>query len=220
MHASGSALSADPSRPRVWHVPQSKHDVNKFFERLDKEDPLGVSLDHPSAFHCPANASRLTLPDFRDASRLEGFRKGRGVVFFQHLRKAGGTAFCDLATRNMPGEAPLYFCMPDRRGSLITPPFKHQWLKVTRENGYRIAANEWDAITRSTLDIPVRVGSTTGWPIALPLLCEALSCSPVRLDLDVWPVLCRTWCWPRRCATPWTGGTASTASSTWSSATT
>ena len=41
-------------------------------------------------------------------------------IFYQHLRKAGGTSFCDLANKNIPRkEIPPYYCMPDNKGSLL-----------------------------------------------------------------------------------------------------
>ena len=63
-------------------------------------------------------------------------------------RKAGGTAFCAAAQQNMKTrEVPPYYCMPDNRGSLATPPWSdaEYLLRNIREKGYRIVANEWDA---------------------------------------------------------------------------
>jgi len=83
-------------------------------------------------------------------------------VFFQHLRKAGGTGFCDLATRNMPGQVPPYYCMPDERGTLATPPWNTSWLLDTMEKKeWRIAANEWDPFLRSKFAIGDAVFATT-----------------------------------------------------------
>ena len=82
-------------------------------------DPLKV-LAEPSGFRCPATLEeRLDYPDMVNHSRADAFRAGDELswVFYQHLRKAGGTGFCDLAMRNMkPQEIPPYYCMPDNRG--------------------------------------------------------------------------------------------------------
>ena len=46
------------------------------------------------------------------------------MLFYQHLRKAGGTGFCDLIRQNIGSEStPPYFCMIDRAGRLATPPW-------------------------------------------------------------------------------------------------
>jgi hypothetical protein len=42
-------------------------------------------------------ASRISLPDQRNLTRSTDFKRGQGFLFFQHLRKAGGTHFCSLA---------------------------------------------------------------------------------------------------------------------------
>lgn len=42
---------------------------------------------------------------------------------------------------------PPYYCMPDNRGSLATPPWNNPTFLLNKinEKGYRIVANEWDA---------------------------------------------------------------------------
>lgn len=91
------------------------------------EDPLHVKVSTTNEFLCPTSPElRLTLPDKIDHSVPDKFRNGdEGTwVLFQHLRKAGGTAFCDLSTKNLGKKAvPPYFCMPDNRGSLAIPPW-------------------------------------------------------------------------------------------------
>ena len=63
---------------------------------------------------CPANDKRISLPERRDQAKAARFRQGKGFLFFQHLRKAGGTHFCSLAQQNLPKQAiPKYYCMPD-----------------------------------------------------------------------------------------------------------
>jgi hypothetical protein len=123
----------------------------------DDDDPLGVNVEAVDAFMCPTPEERLTQPDLRRMEIAAQFREGKGFVFFQHLRKAGGTGFCDLAQRSMPGRTPPYFCMPDNRGTLATPPWNTTWLvREMDRKGYRVAANEWDAFPRSKFAMAVR----------------------------------------------------------------
>jgi hypothetical protein len=74
-------------------------------------------------FPCPTSTSnggiaagdgeRITLPDQRDQNKAEAFRNGTVpyFLFFQHLRKAGGTNFCSLAKDNLlKKELPKYYC--------------------------------------------------------------------------------------------------------------
>lgn len=86
---------------------------------LDTEDPLETSSG-PDEFICPTSTvSRIDFPDIVDHSRTAHFKDSvkSTWVFYQHLRKAGGTSFCDLAKSNMPQKAiPPYYCMPDSKG--------------------------------------------------------------------------------------------------------
>ena len=59
------------------------------------------------------DGERITLPDQRDLNKAEAFRNGTVpyFLFFQHLRKAGGTNFCSLAENNLlKKELPKYYC--------------------------------------------------------------------------------------------------------------
>jgi len=87
---------------------------------LEKETTLERVLtieEIEQIFPCPANnEDRITLPDMRIESKAQDFRdeKPGTFLFFQHLRKAGGTNFCSLAENNLPKKAqPRYYCMPD-----------------------------------------------------------------------------------------------------------
>jgi len=138
---------------------QAVKDPAAMLEELEEQDPFGVRIANVSAFTCPSFSLRLTLPNKRNMAAVDLFKEDRNnsFIFFQHLRKAGGTAFCDLANRNMRGRTPPYYCMPDERGTLATPPWNTRWLlKEMAGKKYRIAANEWDALTRSKLGIKVR----------------------------------------------------------------
>jgi len=75
---------------------------------------------------------------------------GKTFLFFQHLRKAGGTFFCDLATRNLaPKRLPDYYCMPDYKWTNYkNAGYLHDFTnKDIQEkmdhDGFMIAGNEW-----------------------------------------------------------------------------
>jgi hypothetical protein len=90
-------------------------------------------------------------------------------IFYQHLRKAGGTGFCDLAKNNMPHRmVPPYYCMPDDRGSFAIPPWaptewgnKTYLIDVLHSKSYRVAANEWDAFYEEFSRLPGVILATT-----------------------------------------------------------
>ncbi|CAM9439647.1 unnamed protein product [Chrysoparadoxa australica] len=132
---------------------------------LTEEDPLGVSIEDPEEFKCPQSSQYLVSPpDYSDGGAEATFKAGGGFLYFQHLRKAGGTGFCDLAQRNMPkSEVPDYYCMPDRLGALATPPWSEASYLMGQmtKRGYRIAANEWDAFPASHLQLPGAVFATS-----------------------------------------------------------
>ena len=123
---------------------------------IEHETKLGrvLTIDEiRELFPCPAEQERITLPDARVHQKGLDFRENKpgSFLFFQHLRKAGGTNFCSLAEKNLPKHAlPPYYCMPDmgwtggkRAGYL------HDWSNedITRkmkQQGFRIAGNEWE----------------------------------------------------------------------------
>ena len=52
-------------------------------------------------------------------------------LFYQHLRKAGGTSFCDFARSNMPRKfTPGYYCMPDNKGIVPVLFIKYRRIRV------------------------------------------------------------------------------------------
>ena len=97
---------------------------------LKEEDPFGVRTfekqlletesnsqrflqleELQQLFPCPAD--RITLPDQRNSDKARAFRNGTDsyFLFFQHLRKAGGTNFCTLAEHNLAKQnLPKYYC--------------------------------------------------------------------------------------------------------------
>jgi len=141
-------------------------------EKLERDDPFGtrtfdsqlleretkegrvLTIDEiQQLFPCPRNEERITLPDVRVEQKARDFRDGKPgtFLFFQHLRKAGGTNFCSLAEKNFPKRAqPHYYCMPDMGWSgNKAAGYLHSWPNneiITRmkDSGYRIAGNEWD----------------------------------------------------------------------------
>lgn len=151
----------------VWKKIQELFDLGysnprKLVEVLENKDPFGT--DHPEAFTCPSAQSArvdsvkgVSYPFYeydQAGAAPDAFKKGDrdSFIFYQHLRKAGGTGFCDLAKKNMAREeVPPYYCMPDNRGSLATPPWNEaSYLqKQLQAKGHRIASNEWDAWNRA-----------------------------------------------------------------------
>lgn len=146
---------------------------------LERDDPFGVralskqvsdilqqTLDNnvvlervKQIFPCPKD--RLSFPDQRNHTKAEAFRKATPgyFIFFQHLRKAGGTNICTLATANLPKKnLPSYYCMPDyywhhqsdsqQHGTNGCAGCLHRWSNqeiVDNMGRHRIAGNEWDS---------------------------------------------------------------------------
>lgn len=152
----------------------AESDPSELILKLQEEDPLGISSG-PEGFHCPSSSgnsnSRIDFPSLVNEESSIHFKEGveGSFIFYQHLRKAGGTGFCDLANSNLPRSSiPSYYCMPDQRGSLSTPPWsepKYLIDKMTEKN-FKIAANEWDVFYDTQADIKnVVLGTTIRHPI-------------------------------------------------------
>lgn len=120
---------------------------------IEKESQLERSLtigELQELFSCPID--RITLPDMRDNVKAEAFRNGEEgtFLFFQHLRKAGGTHFCSLAKKNLPSRAiNRYYCMPDMEWDQQGAGYLHHYsndeiVSNMKRKGYRVAGNEWD----------------------------------------------------------------------------
>jgi hypothetical protein len=133
--------------------------------RLDEDDPFGVrSLllgskklwnNTLASLPCPIH-QRISKPDRRNHTRSALFRNnGDGTfLYFQHLRKAGGTHFCTLAEDNLPPRnVPPYYCMPDYQWKKAGDPQRcagclHHYTNIEIEHNmrnHRIAGNEWDS---------------------------------------------------------------------------
>jgi len=113
-------------------------------------------------FPCPPNGQRLTLPSFINHTKAKLFRDNTKAssnnsnnngyfLFFQHLRKAGGTHFCSLAQANLlPNFVPSYYCMPDwdwshyKTAGYLHSYTNQQLIQYQQEKGWRIAGNEWE----------------------------------------------------------------------------
>lgn len=137
---------------------------DQVLEELEKNDPFGVRRferrllytessqgsflrDIRSLFPCPVD--RITLPDRRNKKR--NFRNGKVFLFFQHLRKAGGTNFCTLAQRNLPkSQVPSYYCMPDydwkdkKCAGCFSRWTNEEIVENMKAKNHRILGNEWD----------------------------------------------------------------------------
>ena len=84
---------------------------------------------------------------------------GKTFLFFQHLRKAGGTFFCDLASRNLASKrVPKYYCMPDYKWTNYTNAgYLHDLTnkvlqKRMNRDGFMIAGNEWQNFRKDSDD--------------------------------------------------------------------
>lgn len=158
--------------------------ASETLSKLERDDPFGVrrvakameeaaaqgqpiddvsTVEQLGLFTCPPQQERLSYPDQRDADKARSFRERdeKGTfIFFQHLRKAGGTNVCTMATANLlKQELPSYFCMPDYfwDKNNNNPENKkingcagclHRWTneEITSKMGnHRIAGNEWDS---------------------------------------------------------------------------
>lgn len=128
---------------------------SELVHKLRTEDPLGVKGADPRAFICPKDTTqRLFDASMVNEARLEAFRADAPgtYVFYQHLRKAGGTGFCSLASDNEgKRRVPPYYCMVDQRGSLGSPPWNNSAYLEDQmaQRGYRVTANEWDVFYSS-----------------------------------------------------------------------
>lgn len=135
-------------------------------DKIDNEDIFGTNIGADD-FVCPADSTdHLDYPDLTNQQSLQAFRTNveGSFAFYQHLRKAGGTGFCDLANSNLPkGTVPSYYCMPDNRGSLATAPWNSMsyTLDVIKQKKFRVIANEWDTFLSPFLNYTNVIFATT-----------------------------------------------------------
>jgi len=163
-------MASLPARAAIQRLEEDDpFGTRHFEERLTSEEQrLGRVLDFGEFKKLFGGAccgsDRITLPDRRRHDKSDYFRRGRPgtFLFFQHLRKAGGTHFCSLARANLPEQGvPKYYCMPDYKWSNFTGAgYLHHWnnaeiARRMKESGHRIAGNEWDNFDPSNhFDLP------------------------------------------------------------------
>jgi hypothetical protein len=144
--------------------------VREFEKRLlDDESKKGAFLTPQQLqdlFPCPSDNNRITLPDQRNRDKDTAFRRkpnnknpssSSTYLFFQHLRKAGGTNFCALAQDNLPRSAVAkYFCMPDmewsgnKKCAGCMDSYTNEQIDTNMHTrGHRILGNEWDSFDAS-----------------------------------------------------------------------
>ena len=154
---------------------QDPFGVRKFEEKLlqmesDRQAILQLD-DIQQLFPCP-KGERITLPDQRNHELAKKYRQGLDqlkqpkedfvFLFFQHLRKAGGTNFCGLAERNLlQAQVPQYYCMPDyhwiearKCAGCLTGYENEDIANRMVEAGHRILGNEWDNFAPRFFDLP------------------------------------------------------------------
>lgn len=171
--APSAVVKRDYSTWRSIAVNLAKLPADRVLLELQLRDPFGtrrvaqkiqeaggvtnVSLHHlQELFPCPKD-NLLSAPDQRNHSRTQMFRNNEtgSFLFFQHLRKAGGTNFCELANANLPSQVvPSFFCMPDFnwKGATSRKKYRaghlHHYTNeqiIDKMGSDRIAGNEWDS---------------------------------------------------------------------------
>lgn len=115
-------------------------------------------------------------------------------VYYEHLSKAGGTSFCELARDNMPKrEVPDYYCMPSEPGKIdarVGTWTKEKLANYFRTKPHRLVSNEWEPFQLDFLDLR-RTEETLG-PDELTLLFVTSLRDPINRLLSAhkfWGVL-------------------------------
>jgi len=79
------------------------------------------------------------------------------LLWYEHLSKAGGTSFCELAKNNMHrSEVPNYKCMPStrtKRDGRVGLWSNNQLAKYMQEKTERIVSNEWNPFDPIRFDL-------------------------------------------------------------------
>ena len=213
---------------------QDPFGVRKFEAQLvDAESKKGANLDQEELkglFPCPSYR-RITIPDQRAHARDEAFRRTISSVplteetrlksvflFFQHLRKAGGTEFCTLAQKNLlRPNVPSYYCMPDmywsdkRCAGCITKYSNSEIVTNMREKDHLILGNEWDPFDHSRFfDLPAIFATSFRKPLHRALSQFRFECIEDRVSFQVYKMQIDplAWLWfpPLACAPAYLGG--------------
>jgi len=194
---------------------QDPFGVRTFEEKLlqmesDQQAILQLE-DIRTLFPCPKE-ERITLPDQRNHILAQKYRDGIDpskqqqqqsddnfvFLFFQHLRKAGGTNFCGLAEHNLlKVQVPEYYCMPDyywdmkRRcaGCLLAYPNTEISSRMRKDN-HRVLGNEWDNFDSRFLDLPAVFATSFRRPLDRALSQFRFECIEDRgckiKEVEVW----------------------------------
>eukprot|EP00873_Tetraselmis_striata_P023697 jgi/Tetstr1/443961/TSEL_031912.t1 len=93
------------------------------------------------------------------ASRPSG--QPPAIVWYDHLSKAGGSAFCKLAKRNMAkSEVPAYWCMPSYPGMVdarVGQWSNDQLVGYVLRTNHTLVANEWEPFPAERFDMDPRL---------------------------------------------------------------
>lgn len=193
--------------------------ADEILTSLEMQDPFGVRHfesqlvemetlkksnleidDIKKLFPCPVD--RITLPDQRDHARDRAFRETIASVpikststflFFQHLRKAGGTNFCDLAQKNLlRPNVPSYYCMPDmdwsgrRCAGCITKFSNSEIINNMQSKHHLILGNEWDPFDPTRFfDLPAIFATSFRRPLDRALSQFRFECIEDRVEYIV-----------------------------------
>jgi hypothetical protein len=191
---------------------------DQVIQTLEQKDPFGVRqferdlvqaesergafvdvTDLATLFPCPEK--RITLPDQRNRKQGRAFRKSihqissmnrtdTAFLFFQHLRKAGGTNFCTLAEHNLHrSNIPSYYCMPDMQWSenkcagCLTSYTNDEIVQHMRDKQHLILGNEWDNFDPSRFfDLPAVFATSFRKPLDRALSQFRFECIEERVS--------------------------------------
>eukprot|EP00980_Cylindrotheca_fusiformis_P014658 scaffold3987_cov134-Cylindrotheca_fusiformis.AAC.8 len=137
-------------------------ELQQLLEGQDRNNSNPFRLDDLREGRCPwtQDDSISWLPQKKSSERSKRFRSVQNsqpltdenapvvVIYYEHLSKAGGTSFCNLAQSNMPKEqVPAYYCMPSN--SLGYDARVGGWgmrrvQKYFTQSLLRIVSSEWE----------------------------------------------------------------------------
>ena len=151
---------------------------------LNEDTTTSHTGSHTRSRRTHQHQHRMTYPELRNMTKFVHYQQqmfdlmiqeGRKdhtnknnvenyFIYFQHLRKAGGTHFCTLAQQNIPSQyVPDYYCMPDyywipesytnHHNKISNKKYEpcagclHRYSTteiIQQMSHYKIAGNEWD----------------------------------------------------------------------------
>jgi hypothetical protein len=124
---------------------------------LNSTDVFGVKIDDPKDFDCslPKEFSLKYNKNNTDAFKK---RKKDYYMFYQHIHKAGGTAFCIQAHHNLPD---LRHCSNEALNHLGTPPWNKAEAIEKLGRSFPFISNEFDVFYSYFLEYPHATFATT-----------------------------------------------------------